>query len=157
VLIDPFLLVHSPQSVHPSVESSAEYTKLSKRVQNSVQAYGKELRTWPLQAQKDKGRMHALNDTANLMESPNLEEIWKLEDSHREAVVNDVVMIDGLLSEQGRRLNGQLGKVIKVDRQQQGRLGVLIDDEEEIRSIKQINLKTLGGIARTNVIPCYDV
>ncbi|CAB9513344.1 expressed unknown protein [Seminavis robusta] len=108
-------------------------------------------------------RVAELSVTAYIQGSSQKEEVWKLEDSHRHARVGDNVQIEGLASEAGKKLNGSYGHVSKMDEKDASRLGVVVSAPggrkgtknkskhgEMVRSIKPCNLKTLGGIMRTN-------
>jgi len=78
--------------------------------------------------------------------SPRIDEIWELHDAHRTADVGDPVTIDGLVSDAGRPLNGTRGRVVdKVN----DRLAVELANSTR-KHVKPCNLKTLGGIVRTN-------
>lgn len=143
--------LHSqPFGNHPSVQRHPEFPKLMKQLEHFAKSHGHltgEDR-YPPEARKVMDRLTELNCIAFLTQSPNLEQVWELEDSHRQAQVGDPVIVDGLLSEGGKKLNGQQGQVTKLDDKDPSRMGVSLSTV--VKSIKRNNIKTLGGICRTN-------
>ena len=109
---------------------------------------------YPPEAQAVMNQREELRAEEYLLTSPNVDKIWKLHDAHRCAKIGNLVMIDGLLSENGRPLNGKKGRVIGEDSRDNHRLEVEIDcgshEQRVSKSVRQKNLKTLGGIIRTN-------
>lgn len=99
-------------------------------------------------------RLGELNAVAwKTRQSPQIGDIWDLEDSHRCAEIGDLVTVDGLSSKAGYALNGKTGTVLNYDENTPGRLGVKIQTARNtttVKSIKATNLKTLGGIWITN-------
>lgn len=155
VLVDDLLVAQPHNQIHPSLQTDAEFKQAIRTQQEITKKYGHIKRSeWPEKVKRQYNRVSDLNSSAYLLESPNVEEIWKLEDSRREAQVGDVVMIDGLKSQSGKKLNGQMGKIAKADNKDSSRLGVQVfgstGTENALKSIKQCNLKTLSGIFRTN-------
>jgi hypothetical protein len=71
--------------------------------------------------------MRIVSTTVYLSSSPNVDEIWKFQDSHRQAQAGDVLRIKALQSETRRKLNGQEGRVAKVDKDDSSRLGVALN------------------------------
>jgi len=75
--------------------------------------------------------------------------IMALQDSFRKPIVGAVAIIEGLKSSAGQALNGLDGVV--VSREDGDRFGVKVEGIEDSKSIRANNLKTLGGIMRTNM------
>lgn len=114
---------------------------------------------YPAEARKAMDQLAELNASVRVMQSPHIQEIWQLHDSFHCAQVGDNVMVEGLVSEKGKKLNGKHGVVVSHDEQDSGRLGVEIkatDSKVARMSIKTCNLKTLGGIYRTNSFGSND-
>lgn len=111
---------------------------------------------YPPEARHALDRLTELSATESAKTSPCIDDIWHLEDAHRCAEVGDTVMVDGLQSEGGKKLNGKKGRVVGIDETDEGRLAIKIDMGRASKglatkkSMKRSNLKTLGGILRTN-------
>lgn len=114
---------------------------------------------YPLEARETLNRLTELKVTEVMTQSPRIHDIWQLHDAHRCAQIGDNVMIDGLVSDSGKVLNGRFGRVVGVDDRDNSRLAVEIGSSRSTRtmrkSIKAANLKTLGGILRTNAFGNY--
>ncbi|CAB9509728.1 expressed unknown protein [Seminavis robusta] len=132
VLIEKALHIQ-PTKNHPSLSVDPEYQSLIGILDGGSTSAASS--TCSSTAHKDAvGRLAELNATAYVQGSTQKDEIWQLEDSHRQARVGDTVKIHGLASEAGKKLNEQHKSKSK----------------SVLRSIKPCNLKTLGGIMRTN-------
>ena len=110
-----------------------------------------------LEALQRVADLHAMEQ---MVTSPKIQEIWGLCDAHRQgAHVGDLVVIADLQSVAGKAMNGKRGRVVSEDTSSNsqggdpGRLGVSIQTNNHTTTKKSIacaNLKTLGGILRTN-------
>ena len=85
--------------------------------------------------------------------APTLDEhvktrIMALQDSFRKPLIGAVVRIEGLTSTAGQALNGLDGVVASVSGD---RFGVDVEGISDRKAMKAQNLKTLGGIIRTNM------
>jgi hypothetical protein len=76
--------------------------------------------------------------------------VWALEDAIRDPKPNDRVVIDGLASATGVRLNGRAGLALGPDPNDPTRQTVRLDASDDLKSISRKKLKTAGGIFRTN-------
>jgi len=149
VLVEDLLLVQPVDEYHPTLLADKNCQQLLGAFQNIRERHPNQSEEmYALLQAKLKNKLLAANSTAYILESPNLDEICKLEDSQWDAVIGDFVVIDGLTSKAGGKLNGSRGYVTRVDKKDSSRLGVNIDDN--IISIKKCNLKTPAGIALTN-------
>lgn len=84
--------------------------------------------------------------------SNDQQEKWfALHDCHHRCPLDTTVCVFGLESEQGRRLNGRVGRVSCTE-QSIGRVGVQFSDPPSEKSIAIKNLKTPGGVWRSNAI-----
>jgi hypothetical protein len=143
---------------HPSLQTNPEYQFIVKTLDGGEKNEEVSSFSGNYFQSDDCGealnRLAELNAAAYMAGSALKDEIWKLEDSHRFAKVGDTVMIDGLSSEAGKKLNGKCGRVSKQDEKDPSRLGVEVSldggSKKATKSIKSCNLKTLGGIMRTN-------
>ena len=79
------------------------------------------------------------------VEADAVEKLFALEDAFRTPIVKEQVAVDGLVTDAGKLLNGQLGIVVEVGERCKVRLR-----DGKLRSIKRANLKTAGGVVRTN-------
>ena len=168
VLVEKALHVQSTNNDHPSLINTPEYQSLMKTTGKNNEAQDTKSSEVCASSSDVKSQLYELNATAYVYGSGypkrQQEEIWQLEDSHRQARIGNMVMIDGLASEAGRKLNGARGYVLKQDETDSSRLGVEIirkagkrqTDDKVVRSIKPCNLKTLGGIMRTNAYQNSD-
>ncbi|CAB9528718.1 expressed unknown protein [Seminavis robusta] len=158
VLIEKALHIQ-PTKNHPSLSVDPEYQSLIGILDGGSTSAASS--TCSSTAHKDAvGRLAELNATAYVQGSKQKDEIWQLEDSHRQARVGDTVKIHGLASEAGKKLNGKYGEISKKDEKDENRFGVMVamgaknnkksKSKSVLRSIKPCNLKTLGGIMRTN-------
>uniref|UniRef100_A0A7S4K386 SET domain-containing protein n=1 Tax=Odontella aurita TaxID=265563 RepID=A0A7S4K386_9STRA len=114
----------------------------------------------PAEVREAMDRMAEMNATERMLESPRLDDLWKLHDAHNRAAAGDAVMIHGLVSIAGRKLNGRIGRVAGRDDEDADRCAVEIaagsGERRSRKSIKRDNLKTLGGIFRTNFFESRD-
>ena len=90
--------------------------------------------------------LHAAEGIAALGDGAG--KVWALDDCFRRPAVGDATVVEGLVSDRGRPLNGLRG-VVK-DRDGADRWAVATSRGR--KSIKDCNLKTAGGIYRT-VLP----
>lgn len=143
----------------PSLLMSAEARPYLNKLERFAQMHG----CFPDRSTKHSADIEdALNKMAELdaqqfakgVSEDNLKENWKLTDCHQCAMVGGTIQIEGLKSDQGKLLNGKQGRVISHDRVPSRMIVEVILQRlppvSARRSIKSANLKTLGGILRTN-------
>ena len=95
----------------------------------------------------------ALSATVELAsrDAATVDRVFALEDSFRKAIAGEHVCVDGLASAAGKLLNGRRGVVRRVE--DDGRRCVRLlggAAGETDKAIKRENLKSIGGIIRTN-------
>ncbi|CAB9498964.1 expressed unknown protein [Seminavis robusta] len=147
-----------PSEPTPALLQQREVAPLLETMQRCARTHGHLTGTsrYPPEVRHALDRLTELQTKEFVLKSPDLGAIWKLADSHRCAEKGDRVMIDGLKSDAGQKLNGLEGQVVGIDEKDKHRLAVELSTnnskgtKSNKKSIKRENLKTLGGILRTN-------
>eukprot|EP00286_Rhodomonas_abbreviata_P029136 CAMPEP_0181295738 /NCGR_PEP_ID=MMETSP1101-20121128/4310_1 /TAXON_ID=46948 /ORGANISM="Rhodomonas abbreviata, Strain Caron Lab Isolate" /LENGTH=328 /DNA_ID=CAMNT_0023400515 /DNA_START=52 /DNA_END=1038 /DNA_ORIENTATION=- len=92
--------------------------------------------------------LYASRRVASSLDKKVKARIMPLQDSFRKPIVGATVRIEGLTSDAGQALNGLDGVVVSVSGD---RFGVDVEGVEDRKGMRAQNLKTLGGIMRTNM------
>ena len=150
--------LHSqPVGYSPSLRQRREVASLLATISRFAKSHGhlSGLDQYPPEACEAMNRLTELKAMDMVSTSPQIDEIWQLHDAHRQSGIGDMVMIDGLVSDAGKKLNGKIGRVLKRDKKDTARLCVSIGvgSQATEKSIKQVNLKTLGGDYANQHVP----
>jgi len=150
-------LYYQPLGCAPALLHRPDVVQLMDTIERSAASHshltGADM--YPPEARRALDRFTELNVNHFASTSTQIDEIWKLHDAHRVAEVDYEVVVDGLVSQAGKLLNGKRGRVVNRDETDVDRLGVDIiggggTEGKARRSVRRANLKTLGGIMRTN-------
>jgi len=161
ILIEKSPLHSQPSIYQPSFLSRPDVVEIMHTILPYAQSEGHQsgVNKYPPEARKAMDRLMELSAKEYMVKSPGINEIWELHDAHRNhQEIGDLVQIDGLISEAGKQLNGLKGVVVCKDEHEADRLGIELrvqqgkelSPKSQYKSIKRCNLKSLGGIARTN-------
>ena len=108
---------------------------------------------YPAEAREALEGIMALSATVQLAsrDAATVDRVFALEDSFRTAIAGEHVCVDGLASATGQLLNGRRGVVRRVENNGRRCVRLLGGAASETdKAIKRENLKSIGGIIRTN-------
>ena len=108
---------------------------------------------YPPDAREAIEGISALSATVQLasLDAATIDRVFAFEDSFRTAIAGEHVCVDGLTSAAGQPLNGRRGVVRRVEDDGRRRVRLLGGPAGETdKAVKAENLKSIGGILRTN-------
>ena len=108
---------------------------------------------YPVEAREAIESIVALSATVQLasLDAETVDRVFAFEDSFRTAIAGEHVCVDGLASAAGQLLNGRRGVVLRVEGNGRRRVRLLGGPAGETdKAVKAENLKSIGGILRTN-------
>jgi hypothetical protein len=108
---------------------------------------------YPVEAREAIEDIVALSATVQLasLDAATVDRVFAFEDSFRTAIAGEHVCVDGLASAAGQLLNGRRGVVLRVEGNGRRRVRLLGGPAGETdKAVRAENLKSIGGILRTN-------
>lgn len=157
VLIEaPVFLSTAAQYRDPAFLSRPEVADCMREMKRCAETYGhlEGAAAFPPDAQAalDGLAAHAVSDGLRMADAAAADAFWRLEDAHRRPAVRERVVVDGLTSEAGAKMNGLRGVVVgaaeAADRVRV-RLFASAPGTRD-KAVKRANLKSAGGVFRTN-------